>query len=575
MSAAGHPSADDSPHRLAFGPFVLDPQRAELMRDGAVVPVRPKAFDLLLALAARPGRVLAKDELLAAVWPGVVVGEDSLTQCVRELRTALGTDGAAFVHTVPRRGYRFDAEVRAVPDARPAAVASEAAGVSAATPGTRATSPKWALAAAGVVLALVIALALTVRDRQLPQAAAAPPLSLVLLPLEVQDPAGTPPWFAEALTADLTAELGRLADAFVIARATAAAWRDKTADPREVARALGVRHVVRGSVRRDGDQVRLALELMDGESGAQQWAERFELERVRLGPALDDVVQQIARRLNVEMYRAGGSRAATLTPEQVQADDLAMHGWGVYFRGSYSRETLLTALPLFEQAVARDPRSVLGWGGVAIMNGLGASIRWLPDRDAGLARLAEASARLQELDANHLFTLLAKGHEANLRGDPAAGIVIAQMTIERFPNHAPSYAALAMQLLNTGRFDDCIPPLERALRLSPRDPLAGSWHGLVALCHFMRGDLDGAEARARTAVEISPHLMLTPPVLAAALAQQGRTEAAHAVLAEFRRRQPDITLERYATLLPSRQPAYVAGRERLFATLRELGMPSN
>jgi hypothetical protein len=89
----------------------------------------------------------------------------------------------------------------------------------------------------------------------------------------------------------------------------------------------------------------------------------------------------------------------------------------------------------------------------------------------------------------------------------------------------------------------------------------------------MRGDLARAEAEGRAAVQISPGLGLTPPFLAAALAQQGRTEAARAVVADFRRRHPEVTLERLAALLPSRQPDYVAGRERLFAALRELGMP--
>src|SRR5688572_3250885 len=103
-SSLNSPDGDAAPlrPRLSFGPFTLDLARAELLRDGQALPIRPKAFDLLTALAARPGQVLSKDELVSAVWPGVVVTDDSLTQCVHELRSALGDAGPALLRTVPR-----------------------------------------------------------------------------------------------------------------------------------------------------------------------------------------------------------------------------------------------------------------------------------------------------------------------------------------------------------------------------------------------------------------------------------------------------------------------------------------
>lgn len=281
------------------------------------------------------------------------------------------------------------------------------------------------------------------------------PLSIVLLPLESQEDAQTSAWFADALTADLNAELGRIASVFVIATGTAATYKGKPVDPREVSRALGVRYVVRGMVRRSSEQVRLALEMVDGESGTQHWAQSFDIERSRLRASLDDIAQQVARGLNVQMYRSGGTRAAALGQQQVQADDLAMQGWGVYFRG-LSRENFLAALPLFEQAVAKDSHSILGWGGVAVINGIGVRIGWLPDREAAIRRLQFASARLDELDSEHLFALLAKQHIAFLAGDYEAYVLVARMTVERYPNHAPSYAALSGGLVNLGRFDECV-----------------------------------------------------------------------------------------------------------------------
>lgn len=465
--------------------------------------------------AQRPGEVLTKDELITTVWAGVVVTDDSLTQCVHELRAALG-DAGSLLKTVPRRGYRFDALVESRPAATPGAAPPEAARPvpadpveAPALPAARGRRRLELLTGAGLLVA-VLTLALLAWNpwRGKPAASPAPALSIVLLPLESLDEA-TSTGFADALTADLNAELGRLASVFVISTGTAATYKGKPADPREVARALGVRYVVRGTVQRSGDEVRLTLAMVDGESGAQHWAGAFEIERTRLRSGVDDVTQQVARSLNVQMYRSSGSRAAVLGPEQVQADDLAMQGWGVYFRG-LSRENFLAALPLFEQAVAKDPRSTLGWGGVAVINGIGARIGWLPDRAEALRRLELASARLDDLDSEHLFALLAKQHLTAIANDWEGHVLVTRLTLQRYPNHAPSYSGLGFGLQGLGRFDECVEPARQAIRLSPRDPLLGAWHMNLGICHFMRAEYAEAAASTRLAAQLSPTLPVPP-----------------------------------------------------------------
>ena len=542
------------------------------MRDGRAVPLRPKAFDLLAFLTSRPGEVLTKDQLIAAVWPGLVVTDDSLTQCVHELRCALGETGS-LLKTVPRRGYRFDALVESGPAAaNPGEDAAAAAEPAPAPPAPRPRRRRLALRGAAVLLVAVVAFALLAWNAvSRKPASGTPALSMVLLPLESLDEATTS-GFADALTADLNAELGRLASVLVISSATAATYKGKPSDPREVSRGLGVRYVVHGTVQRSGDQVRLALVMVDGESGAQHWAQSFTIERARLRSAVDDVVQQVARSLNVQMYRSSGTRAAVLAPEQVQADDLAMQGWGVYFRG-LSRENFLAALPLFEQAVAQDPRSILGWGGVAVINGIGARIGWLPDRAEAVRRLEFASARLDELDSEHLFALLAKQHLTVLAGDWAGHVVVTRLTVQRYPNHAPSYSGLGTGLLSLGRFDECVALAQRAIRLSPRDPLLGAWHLNLGICHFMRGEYGDATGAARVAVQLSPTLPVPPLLLAAALARDGKPDEGRAVIAAHLQRYPNARAEEVPKLLRSNDPSYVAGRTRLMDSLRELGMP--
>jgi DNA-binding winged helix-turn-helix (wHTH) protein len=507
-AAAGALPDPPGDRRLRFGPFALDVARRELRRAGQVVPLRPKGFDLLAFLASRPREVLDKDQLLAAVWPGVVVTDDSLTQCVHELRAALGDSGATLLHTVPRRGYRFDADVRAG------------------------------------------------------AAPAPPPLSLILLPLEPQDAADASTRFADALTADLTAELGRIPSVFVMSRDTAFANMGKVADPRDIARELGVRYIVRGALRRSGEQLRLALAMVDGESGAQLWAQSFDLERSRPRAALDDIAQQVARQVNVQMYRSAGTHAA---------DDLAMQGWGVYFRG-VSRENLQAALVLYEQAVSKDPDSILGWGGVAVMNGIGAIMGWLPDRDAAASRVELAATRLEELDSEHLFALLAREHLTHLRADYEASVMVAKAAVERYPNHAPSYSMIGMALMHLGRLDECVGLMQRAIRLSPRDPLLGFWNLEIAMCHFLRGAYAEAAAIARLAGQLGPGLPQPPLLLAAALARAGQADEARKIVAAYLERHPGFRAADAAKFVRGEHPLCADGRARLIDSLRGLGM---
>jgi DNA-binding winged helix-turn-helix (wHTH) protein/TolB-like protein len=551
--------------RLCFGSFVLDLQRAELLRDGIAVPLRPKAFALLSLLAQRAGRVLPKQEILDAIWPGIIVTEDSLTQCVHELRTALGEHGAELVRTVPRRGYRFDGEVR--PDTSNARQPTAAH----VAPATMRRDRLVAWLGGALTLTLLAALGgFAVLRASSPDAAySAPPLSIVVLPLV--NAGGESDWFSDALSNDLTTELGQVWGSFVISRETAFTYRGKAADPRVVARELGVRYVVQGNVRRDGERVRMDLSMVDGASGALHWSQQTESDRAQLAASLEGIARQVARSLSVQMYRSSGERITALEPGQVQADDMAMQGWAVWFRG-FTPENLREAGRLFEAAVDRDPPSIRGWGGVAVVNGVGGAINWLPDKSAAMARLQQASDRLQVLDGDSLFAWLARSNIANLKDDYEGWLLLVTAMAERFPSHPQPHFTRGLALMNLGRLEECVEPAKRALRLGPRDTFAGLWNWQIGTCHFMRGEYREAVQFARAAQQAGPRLPLPPLLLAASLAREGNTEEARRVVADFMARNPDYKTSQIELLMRSRHTRYVEGRERLIATLRELGM---
>ncbi len=398
-------------------------------------------------------------------------------------------------------------------------------------------------------------------------AARADVLSVVLLPLVDESEKRDGEWFVDMLTGDLTAELGRLPSTLVISRDTARSFKGKAADPREVAKDLGVRYVIRGSVRRDVERVRLDLEMVDGESGLQTWSQRIDLDRGRLAGGLGDVALQLGRSLNVQTYRSSAAKAAALKPNEIQADDLAMQGWAAIFRG-ISPENFRDAASFFDQSVQRDPRSTRGLGGVAYINRLGAQFGWLPDRDTAMRKAEQATERLREIDENDFFTLLARQSIAIGRGEWDALLTITEATLERFPSHAPSIGNRAQALMGLGRFDECLDPPKQALRIGPRDLWVGAWNWMIANCHFMRAEYPQAAEYARIGWQASPRLPLPPLTLAAALHHDGKVDEARKVVDEYR---SVAHLEQ--RLLLGTEPRFVEGRQRMIDSLRELGMP--
>lgn len=395
--------------------------------------------------------------------------------------------------------------------------------------------------------------------------------SLVILPLTDESESHDGEWFAEMLTSDLTAEIGRLPSTLVISRDTARTYKGKSVDPREVAKELAVRYVIRGSTRRNGDRVHLDLEMADGDTGLQVWSRRLDIDRARLAGGLGDLALQLARALNVQTYRSSGKRVAALKPNEVKADDLAMQGWASFLRGM-TPQNIQEAARLCEQAVQRDTKSARGWGCVGATNSTGAALGWMPDREAAMRRLKEAAEQLRQIDENGFFTLMARINLAFRTGDYQTSLTLANAQIERFPSHAPSYAFRGLAMIGLGRFDECLEPLRQALRIGPQDTLAGNWTWRIALCHFMRADYARAEEAARMAWERSPSLPLPPLTLAAALHRQGKVDEARKIVADYLSSNTEFRIANLQRVLIGTEPRFVEGRERLIDSLRKLGM---
>lgn len=520
------PEETPEARRLVLSGFVLDLAAGELLTaDHQLAGLRKQALDVLLLLGARAGQVVSKDELMRAVWPDVVVGESSLAKAVSDIRQVLRDHDHRLLRNVARRGYMLAADPR----------------------------PRESAA-------------------QSPLSESVPSVSLVVLPLRAER--GTvAEQIADAITADLTNGMDRMSGSCVIGHETATSmYRGKDIDPRIAARELGVRYVVAGSLRRLDERLRLGLAMVDGESGLQLWSDQLDVNATEIESSVDDIVGQLTRSVFVQLFHAVGDRAARLTPELVTADDLAMRGWSVYFRvlsGGNFRE----ALRLFEEALAKDPNSVRALAGVSTASSFGVMLEYLADRAAALRRAEKTNGRLEQLGADDWFALTARVVLANARHDWERMLQVANLMVTRFPRDPTSHQQRSVALMRLGDFEESLAAAQRAVRFSPRDSRFGLLHLCVATNQFILERYAEAAYNAGRMQAASPNIPMATPLLAASLVRSGRRAEGESLLREHLSGTPDFNAARVAALLPGSHPRFAEGRERLIASLREIGLP--
>jgi TolB-like protein len=468
----------------------------------------------------------------------------------------LGDPAPARIRTVPRRGYLLAVELPA-PAATPAQPAPE-------TPPTRRAWPRWAFG--GLILAALIGLAAW----WLPPSDSAPPRSLAVLPFEGE--AGAEDWFVDGVTGDLTAILASWPEATVIGRGSTAGYKGKAIDARQIGRELGVRHVLTGRARREGDQVRLTVSLIDTRSGRVAWSELRDVPRAELGALVGDVAGGIARTLLVEYGDAVAADARALGPQQARADDLAMQGTAELLR-SVSREGWERSRQLFEQAVRLDPQSPRGLSGVALANAHLVLWDWTDDRPAALSRAEEALARAELIAPDRMATRLARASVAHLHRDYPGLLGIGDQLAADFPNEPTSHHHRCSALLRLGRFEESLAACARATRISPRDSRVSVWQGLSGFNLYQLGRHAEAEQALRQSVLANPRVPFYGVVLAAAVAEQGRRDEAAKLLAETIARHPTYRQASITSFWVSPDARFVAGRERIVAIAGELGLP--
>jgi adenylate cyclase len=382
-------------------------------------------------------------------------------------------------------------------------------------------------------------------------------------------------YLADVITEELTTSLSRIRHSFVIARSTAFTYKGKAVDVKQIGRELGVRYVLEGSQQQSGERVRVSAQLIDAETGAHLWADQFDAYRADLLEMQDEIVTRLSRALQVQLVEVNAARVARTHPDDLDAEDLAMRCEAVLVNTQTGSDEEERGYNLCERALQRDERN-----GKALVN---LSFKFInqvltvqsQDREADIRRADELVSRALAIDPNAYAAHHAKALVLLTQKRFDEAIVEAERSLTLNPSFVNAYSDLCLANSFLGRPQKAVEYADKAMRLSPRDPLLYLFHLHKGFALALLRQDDQAIEWLRRAVAGAPQWPLPQALLAAALAESGQETEARETLKRYlslsgtRAR----TLAQWKGQLPSENPVFLAYAERLAEGLRKAGLP--
>ena len=485
-----------------FGRFRLKVAERVLLREGELVPLTPKVFDILVTLVENGGQVVAKDDLMKRVWPNTFVEEGNLTQNISLLRKALGETpgGAQFIETVPRRGYRFVAETKqSWGDAEPAGNGHKEHSLETSidtpvvsTPNTTSQlarirrTPLFAVVAGLVVVGIIGLVYFTSWGK-----AENSIQSIAVLPFidESADPDAQ--YINDKIAESLINSLSKLPQLRVVPRSVVAGYKGKEIDPRKVGEELNVRAVVTGRIRRHGDIINIQADLIDLQNVAQLWGQHYDHKVSDVLLVQDDISRDIFENLRVKLN--------VEEKKQLEAYRLYLKG-----RNAWNKRTsdaLQEAIDFFNQAIAIDPNYGAAYAGLADCYNMLVVYGRLEPKE-GFPKAKEAAERALEIDESS-----AEAHSSlafikfRWDWDRSATEREFQTAIKLKPAYAPAHQWYSSYLVAVERFDEAIAEAKRTEELEPLSFVASSHLGWI---YYLAGQTDKAIEQCRKILERDP-----------------------------------------------------------------------
>jgi TolB-like protein/cytochrome c-type biogenesis protein CcmH/NrfG len=514
--------------QFCFENYVLDVDRRELRRGIELVPLEPQVFDLLVFLIENSNRVVSKDDLFAAVWQGRIISESTLTSRINAARKAIGDSGEqqSLIRTVARKGFRFVGGLRSEPATSPAAAPAD-----------------------------------STRSVPLPERPA-----IAVLPFLNMSGDPQQEYFSDGISEDIITALSKLRWFLVIARNSSFIYKGKAVPLKQIADELGVRYVVEGSVRKDGDRVRITAQLIDGVTGSHLWAERYDRNLADVFAVQDEITEAIVAAIEPQLYAAENFRAQRKPPDSLDAWELLMRALSHYWRVTSADNKI--AQDLLEKAIAIDPNYGQALSLLAASHLHGAHAGWEDMAEA--AQIAERSARAAiQSDSEDPWAHHALGYVYLLARRFDDSLAEYELALRLNPNFALAQAYYGLSLSYNGRWQEANEAVRRAIRLSPRDPYSSAYYGIAAYIQFVGRNYEEAIKLAQESIRQPGNFVGGRRVLLAAAAMAGQMDVAQKALQELRRAQSNMSLAWIAANVPIR---HEAEREHYLEAFRRAGL---
>ena len=486
-----------------FNQYSLDTDRYQLSREGNPVAVEPLVFDLLLYLLQNRERVVSRDELLDELWQGKVVTDAALAARLKDVRKAVGDSGSrqSVIKTLHGRGYQFVAELDKADDRQ-----SE--------------------------------------DKESPALSLPEVPSIAVLPFENLSSDPGQDYFSDGIVEDVITALSHFSGLFVIARNSSFSYKGKSIDARQIARELGVRYLLEGSVRRSANRIRINGQLINALDGNQLWAQRFDGDLDDLFELQDEITRKIVGSIAPQIELAEVERGRSLQPGKLSSYELALKAKSLTYDAFRfgDPKILQTAIETAEAALEQDERNThaLWILGLALMEQY--TYQWGDDPDAALERSMQVAEKLIHADPSHAGGYILRGGINTYRNEYDLAIADYDYGLSLNPNSSIHLIHAAWGKSLAGLTSEAKAHAELGLRLSPKEYdifLGYAYLGLLQ-ASFAEGDFEQASKWGRLSIQMHATAPVRRAIMVACCAYQGKLDEARQHAAELAKFSPDF-----------------------------------